>query len=542
MSIKINFTENGTNFDSLHSGLMKPTKTVTTINQVIPTFSEQYLKLFDYYIENINSLEKDTVRLSVIGGVVDLEREPVKALSQTSVRYLVRLDTLNNKFFYVAVSTKQGYKFLSASSYKRTLTEIKKHALSILEPEKKIFFENWYKKNAPVTYIGKTLKYQSLNQKKKEPLILNNGYYTRLIGKLMITKSPKTAMLVMEMLTGRRVAECNIANFEWLDTKDIDVRKKIVDTYSITNGDIIDRFSWVNFSGQLKIKNASLREESYPIPLLIKMSEPEFKYWGELVAMQVEDANIANDYAPNLWASQVGGVRRLRGYTEKLHKKLIPDLDKAHNFRAIYGSIISNAMLESCKVSDNVQLMTILLGHIDFKSTDKYRNTKVINSVLTSTESDLINNLEEVVEAIVNPVRLNGNIKAPTEFINWRAADKKHYDRYIKNPEHFNNLNVITNGTVDFSTFSKMTAEDFRSALDKIFDQLVADTGLSYRLLTTRYDDTPFTVLYNLAKKIYTPGLTVSTQTLKKNMDREYARYVTDMQEISEEEIVVEQY
>lgn len=541
------FTDTGTNFYEIHKET-KPYQVVPIHDNVVIDFTKQYIKLYKYFVDNISEMEKDIIKSSVLFGVVQMEREPVKSLSQNSLVYLRELQTMNNNFLQVAFKTKESYRFPKATSYKRVLGDVKKQCLKELTESDVKYFSRWFSKYSPSGYLGKTIKQDNLKKPEPEPLQINYGYYSALFGRLFSIRHPRTAMLVMEMLTGRRVSECDIDNFTWLDHKQPETRDRIKKTYKILDESIIDEYSWVDFLGQRKIKNVERRKElieegkikmdlTFPIPLLFKISESEFKYWGDMVKLKVSEGNIARDLPVDFWDSHVGGVRRLRGYTEQLHKRLLPDLAKAHNFRAIYGNIISGKMVDYCNVSDKVKLMTIMLGHADGKSTEKYRIIRVINEKLTVEKQEIISNLEEIIHELETMKGLyGGRVKSKVEFVDWSATDKKHYSRYLKDKTHFDNLKVITGGTVDFTQYSSMSGSEYRKSMDEIFELLEKETGFSYRFLTTRYTECIFSVVYALAKKVYSQYSDKSKQTLKKEMDKAYANYKSNINTIEEEQ------
>ena len=539
MNTEISFKDRSTNFYELHKD-SKPYKIVDVHSDVVDEFVKRYIDLNDFYNNEVSEIEKDTIRVSVLLGVVDMDREPVKKLSEKALRFLRELRIVNNDFVHVAYKTKLLYRFPQANSYKRILGVVKKHCLKRIAEDKGQYFINWFSKYSLAGYLGKTVKNDRLKKTEADPLELNHGYYSALFGRLLKLKHPRSGMLVMEMLTGRRVTECNIDNFTWLDPKDSSTRERIKSTYKILNDSIIDEYSWVDFSGQLKIKNVDRRKQmieegklttdlTYPIPLLFNVSEEEFNYWGDIVKMKVIEGNIERDLPEEFWDSEMGGVRRMRGYTDKLHKRLLPDLVKAHNFRAIYGGIISGQMVRHCNVSDKVKLMTILLGHTDSKSTENYRIIRVVNEELTADDQGRINNLEEIIIDLGTLKGTKKKRKPSVNFVDWSAGDRMYYNRYLKDKKHYDNLKVITKGSVDFTKYSTLSGSEFRKELDDIFKHLEEETGCSYRLLTTRYTNCLFSVIFELAKEVHRHYPDVTNVTKKRYLDKAYANYLSDL-------------
>lgn len=530
MNTSIKFIDNKTNFDVLHKE-NKPTQVVKELKSVYAHYANKYKGLFRMYIDMVPREDKDTIMVSVYKGVVDLERPTVKFLGRVGYRYLVGLYKINNEYLNVAIKTsnknKRRYTFLSASSYKRGLSEIKKLVKSELKEEEVAFFERWYSKNSPFGYVSLVVKSESNTKPKPEPIVVNNGYYTRLLGKLLVMRKSKTALLVMEMLTGRRITETNAINFKVLDVTLPEVRERIKKYYSIIEESVIDKYTWCDFSGQLKTKNEEKRQElgierTYPIPLLLNISKEEFTFWADLLKAQVEKNNMRKGCDSELWSSEIGGLRTMRWYTSKLHKRLLPILQKAHNFRAIYASIISKGMEKHCNVSDNVRIMSKLLGHVDGHSTEKYRLIRVENVLLAGADNELISNLSDILSELFNE---EGSVKkVETQFVGWNRSDKAMYGTYIKDPYHYDCLNVISEGRLDFDGLSALSAKEFRDKLEEVKEKSIEETGLSYRLITTRYKKVPFTVVYNLAKKTYKEG--VGVLSLKSYLDREVSKWV----------------
>lgn len=557
---EINYIGGVPNFGKLNVDA-KPYKIVSNHSSVIPEFKEAYLKLYNYYINKVDVHSKDTIKASVFGGVVDMDREPVKTLESVGVTYLRELKKTNNNFVKVAVVTKRNHKFLASTSYKRVLSVVKKEIMNDLMDDgviDKVYFDNWFRKFSVAGYLGKMVKHNARLVPEEAPIEVNYGYYSLLLAKLMTLKKSRTGMLVVEILTGRRISECNIDHFEWIDTNNEVSRELIQKTYSIDDKHldvVLNNHSWVLFSGQKKVKNVEKRKELidngvlhtdtvYPIPLLLKVTKEEFYYWGNLVKEAVIACNVEKDIESDYWDSHIGGVRRLRGYTETYHKAFIPDLSKAHNIRAVYGSIMSQRLSGLCNVPDTLTTMSALLGHVDLTSTARYRVIRVVNNDLSSKSKDMITNLEQILHDFESCKSKGGGAKRQyenDEFVNWKRAERVHYKKYLNSPNDFDRMKVITSGSVDFSTFSRLSGDEYKRAMDDIFVKLEEDCGFSYRVLVNRYDKLSFPIVLQLAIRVHLPTLNLSAVTKKKNMDQIYAKYISDLDTIEEEtEIVIE--
>lgn len=526
--MKMEMNKDGsTNFEERRKDL-KPYKVYNFRNEIVNDFYPKFYELFVYYKDRVYPVvnDIDTVQKSIYNGCVDMEREQVGKLSEDSKSYLRQLEKLNNDFLSCMLKENSKNRLPTASSFRDILGFIKKVGKENLSKDEYKYFDSWFSYNSPSRYISKEMNTTThkMKDKKNPEFTINYGFYTGLLGHLMAFGDERSSMLVIEMLTGRRISECNVNDFKWMDLNDNESRQKILDVYQVTNENKIDEFSWVLFSGQKKAKR---EVPAYPIPLVVPITEKVFNHWLNKVKNVVERVNEEKNIPVQFWGSEVGGVRHLRYLTVKLYTRLLPMLNKGHNLRAIHASILSKQLLNACNFTDTVKLMKVLTGHIDSGSTDKYRLVRVVQEELTVNDSQIINTLPAIITEAFTDKRKKTDV-----FIGWSEGDKKHYKRHLKDSKTFQNLKVITEGKVNFDNFSKISGDEYREKMNNIMKEVEYTTGLSYTTLVKRYNGLPFTTVYSLAQRVREGRENASAMTMKRHMDTAYAQKICDYEEI----------
>jgi hypothetical protein len=514
-------------------------KTVySLITDSIEDYNKSYKGVYNLYLK-VPVMELDFVNASVSQGKVNWEKTLIDTISDESITYLRGLEKVNLNLMVIrylkrrSVAGLAGSVEASASSRKMILSSIRK---TNIEDEK---FDTWFRNNSPMGMLGRMMKTVTRDNDRKTPINVNSRYYMQMVGRMIYKEQSMdmVSMMSMELLTGRRIAECNIKNFKRMDVSNVDDRNLIIDYYSIVDESVIDKLDWYWFTGQLK---AHRDVGGYPIPTLMQISAPKFKEIGDRVNSVVTGYNINKGLNPDLWVSDVGGVRSCRGKTLLLQKKLLPQLDKAHNIRAIYASIMASCLLDYCNVADTVNLMGRLMGHIDKGSTNKYRIVKVTNKELTPDESSILDQYIELVKDVegIDKICETRGRKPGTNFTGWTSTHVIHYRKHYSNEDSFDDIKAIAPHDVDLNGFPDKTGEEY-IAFYKSIEKIVLDkTGVTYKYLKKRYSDIPFRMMYVVAQDLRNALIDPSVYSLKKELDSRYSDLSVQLQERAEKEKV----
>jgi hypothetical protein len=505
-------------------------ETYTLVTDSIPDYNEAYLNVFEQY-QKIPGLERDFVHASVTLGVVNWDKPALNSLSDIALVYLKELEKVNTSLLALRYckNVNKGHEGTQASfsSMKTVLRGVIK-----LNATNRIFY-SWISKNSPSAFITRSMAKITRDNARKTPIHINRKYYMELLKKMFKedVKPETTSLLRMEMITGRRVSECHLENFKRLDTTKPSDRSAIIDYYRIIDPSIIDTLVWYSFSTQLKVyKDDIAAIKTYPIPLLYDVSEDVFNALGNNIIEVVTKYNISKSLEVGLWTSRMGGVRYYRSKTVKLQRALLPNLDKTHNIRAIYGSLMSKYLLPFCNMSDTVAVMGRLMGHTDTATTDHYRVIKIDNTSISNEEISKLFSYTHIVSEVssqVKDIETRGR-KQLLRFIGWTDYDKRSYKAQYENEDSYNDLEVIAKGVIDLKDFSDGPVGEYKEVYKQLLLMCELDTGLSYKRFKYRYSEADFKTIYNIAKEVKRNDPVISTHLMCKEMDIIYSQLFTD--------------
>jgi hypothetical protein len=495
------------------------------IEDLSSTFFKRYYHLFDVYTKNIIDDDIHIVNASVKNGCINWDTIGITKLSIVSTQYLKNVEAINSNIMDVTFKRGNAYIYCKLSTCKQILTNMRSLAREELKdtPEQLETFLNWIKYVSPTRYIhieidAKRSENATQLRSQCKPMVFNYNYYSQLTASLVNTDNNNASLMIMEILTGRRIGECDIDNFTWMNPKDATQRAQIRDYYTVKpeHDSIIDVYNWVMFSGQTKMK----REEApYPIPLLFKVSQEMFEKWGKRLKNDVESGN--KNKGITQWSSKSGGLQVFRNINTALYTRLLPTLEKGHNFRAIYGRIVSHQLNDKCLCSDPVKLMSLLMGHIDTKSTENYRIVQVEHTELSVDETKILTEVAEIVEGRgLQPV---GNTSDKPK---WSKAVTRSYTNDFNTPLRFKALKIVDPDT-DFSKLRELEEIQYKTFMSALHDRFESVTGLTFNIILKRYNEVDFSIIYNLAKEVRRYNDTATKVTLKKKLDLVYKKMLS---------------
>jgi hypothetical protein len=505
-------------------------KTVySVITDSIEEFNKAYRQAYKSYSE-VPPIELDFVNATVYQGKVNWDKDLIELLSKESITYLKFVDKANLNLGMIRYLKRRknsgmtGSNEASLSTKKMILGKIR----GLNSDDEK--FNLWLRRISPMGVLGKLIKKTTFENERVAPIHISSRYYMQVVGNLIYREqsADTVAMMGMELLTGRRISECNIDNFRKMNVLDTEDRKAITEYYKIFDDRVIDKMDWYWFDGQLK---AHRDVGGYPIPTLMRVADSKFQSVGETVKRVVKEYNIKKGLNEDLWGSNLGGVRNYRGKTDSLQKRLLPQLDKAHNIRAIYASIMASCLLESCDHSDTVKLMSSLMGHVDMGSTNKYRIIKVVDQEITPEEKTVLDQYIEIVKDVEGANRdysMTGRKPSKT-FKGWTEAQKLHYRSHYGNEESFDDIKAIAPHDVDLKGFPEKTGKEYKEFY-KMLEQIVLEkTGFTYKFLKKRYNNVPFRMIYVAAQELKGSLIDPTKYRLKKDMDLKYSNMSVEL-------------